>query len=165
MVWEETRTKMIWNGQDDVQEWQAKCAVLLSKEEIGNEHKTILRYGNIKERQGSISTLMQSVDNTETLNTETDKITKLIEATTQLHKCLLSVVEQNITSQSIEFSFKQADIDRFRLMKNGYIQEEIELLKKHVAEQLVIIKAHEQRICEVCKQGEGVWLSDFWLKV
>ena len=52
MVWEETRTKMIWNGQDDVQEWQAKCAVLLSKEEIGNEHKTILRYGNIKERQG-----------------------------------------------------------------------------------------------------------------
>ena len=41
----------------------------------------------------------------------------------------------------------------------------MELLKKHVAEQLAIIKAHEQRICEVCKQGEGVWLSDFWLKV
>ena len=112
-----------------------------------------------------ISTLMQSVDNTETLNTETDKITKLIEATTQLHKCLLSVVEQNITSQSIEFSVKQADIDRFRLMKNGYIQEETELLKKHVAKQLAMIKAHEQRICEVRKQGEGVWLSDFWLKV
>ena len=79
-----------------------------------------------------ISTLMQSVDNTETLNTETDKITKLIEATTQLHKCLLSVVEQlkNITSQPIELSVKQADIDQFRLMKNGYIQEETELLKK-----------------------------------
>lgn len=28
-----------------------------------------------------------------------------------------------------------------------------------------MIKAHEQRICEVCKQGEGIWLSDFWLKV
>ena len=52
MVWVETRTKMIWNGQDDVQEWQAKCAVLLSKEKIGDEHKTILRYENIKERQG-----------------------------------------------------------------------------------------------------------------
>ena len=112
-----------------------------------------------------ISTLMQSVDNTETLNTETDKIAKLIEATSQLNKCLLSVVEQNITSQSIEFSFKQADIGRFRLMKNGYIQEETELLKKHVAKQLAMIKAHEQRICEVCKQGEGEWLSDFWLKV
>lgn len=39
--------------------------------------------------------------------------------------CLLSVVEQmkNITSQLIEFSVKQADIDQFRLMKNGYIQE------------------------------------------
>lgn len=113
-----------------------------------------------------ISTLMQSVDNTETLNTETDKITKLIEATTQLHKCLLSVVEQlkNITSQPIEF-VKQADIDQFRLMKNGYIQEETELLKKHVAEQLAMIKAYEQRICEVCKRSEGVWLSDFWLKV
>lgn len=85
--------------------------------------------GTSKNDKVDISTLMQSVDNTETLNTETDKITKLIEATTQLHKCLLSVVEQNITSQSIEFSFKQADIDRFRLMKNGYIQEEIELLK------------------------------------
>lgn len=115
----------------------------------------------------NISTLMQSVDNTETLNTETDKITKLIEATTQLHKCLLSVVEQlkNITSQPIEFSVKQADIDQFRLMKNGYIQEETELLKKHVAEQLAMIKAHEQRICEACKRGEGVWLSDFWMKV
>ena len=114
-----------------------------------------------------ISTLMQSVDNTETLNTETDKITKLIEATTQLHKCLWSVVEQlkNITSQPIELSVKQADIDQFRLMKNGYIQEETELLKKHVAEQLAMIKAYEQRICEVCKRSEGVWLSDFWLKV
>lgn len=114
-----------------------------------------------------ISTLIQSVDNTETLNTETDKIAKLIEATTQLNKCLLSVVEQlkNITSQPVELTIKQADIDQFRLVKNGYIQEETELLEKHVAEQLVMIKAHEQRICEVCKQGEGVWLSDFWLKM
>lgn len=114
-----------------------------------------------------ISTLMQSVENSGTLNTETDKIAKLIEATTQLNKCLLSVVEQlkNITSQPIELSVKQTDIDQFRLVKNGYIQEETELLKKHVAEQLAMIKTHEQRICEVCKRGEGVWLSDFWLKV
>ena len=114
-----------------------------------------------------ISTLMQSVDNTETLNTETDKIAKLIEATSQLNKCLLSVVEQlkNITSQPIELSVKQSDMDQFRLVKNGYIQEETELLKKHVAKQLAMIKAHEQRFCEVCKQGEGIWLSDFWLKV
>ena len=114
-----------------------------------------------------ISTLMQSVDNTETLKTETDKIAKLIEATTQLNKCLLSVVEQlkNITLQPIELSVKQTDIDQFRLMKNGYIQEEMELLEKHVAEQLAMIKTHEQRICEVCKQGEGVWMSNFWMKV
>ena len=114
-----------------------------------------------------ISTLIQSVDNTETLNTETDKIAKLIEATTQLNKCLLSVVEQlkDITSQPIELSVKQSDIDQFRLVKNGYIQEETELLKKHVAEQLAMIKAHEQRICEVCKRGEGIWLSNFWMKV
>ena len=114
-----------------------------------------------------ISTLMQSVDNTETLNTETDKIAKLIETTTQLNKCLLSVVEQlkNITSQPVELSVKQADIDQFRLVKNGYIKEETELLKKHVAEQLAMIKAYEQHICEVCKQSKGVWLSDFWLKV
>lgn len=114
-----------------------------------------------------ISTLMQSVDNTETLNTETDKIAKLIEATNQLNKCLLSVVEQlkNITSQPIELSVKQSDIDQFRLVKNGYIQEETELLKKHVAEQLAMVKAHEQCICEACKRGEGVWLSDFWMKV
>ncbi len=115
----------------------------------------------------NISALIQSVDNTETQNTETDKIAKLIETTTQLNKCLLSVVEQlkNITSQPVELSVKQADIDQFRLVKNGYIKEETELLKKHVAEQLAMIKAHEQRICEVYKQGEGVWLSNFWLKV
>ena len=79
----------------------------------------------------------------------------------------MSVVEQlkNITSQPVELSVKQADIDQFRLVKNGYIKEETELLKKHVAEQLAMIKAHEQRICEVYKQGEGVWLSNFWLKV
>ena len=114
-----------------------------------------------------ISTLMQSVDNSETLNTETDKIASLIDATTHLNKCLLSIVEQlkNITSQPIELSVKQADLDQFRLVKNGYIQEETELLEKHVAEQLAMIKAYEQRICEVCKQGEGVWLSNFWLKV
>ena len=114
-----------------------------------------------------ISTLMQSVDNTETLNAETDKIAKLIETTNQLNKCLLSVVEQlkNITSQPIEFAVKQNDIDQIRLVKNGYIQEETDLLKKHVAEQLAMIKAYEQRICEVCKRGEGMWLSDFWLKV
>ena len=114
-----------------------------------------------------ISTLIQSVDNTETLNTETDKIAKLIETTTLLNECLLSVVEQlrSITSQPIELSVKQSDIDQFRLVKNGYIQEETELLKKHVAEQLAMIKAYEQRICEVCKRGEGMWLSDFWMKV
>ena len=114
-----------------------------------------------------ISGLMQSVDNSEIQNTETDKIAKLIDATTQLNKCLLSVVEQlkDITSQPIELSVKQSDIDQFRLVKNGYIQEETELLKKHVAEQLAMIKAHEQRICEVCKRGEGIWLSNFWMKV
>lgn len=114
-----------------------------------------------------ISALMQSVDNSEIQNTETDKIAKLIDATTQLNKCLLSVVEQlkDITSQPIELSVKQSDIDQFRLVKNGYIQEETELLKKHVAEQLAMIKAHEQRISEVCKRGKGMWLSDFWLKV
>lgn len=114
-----------------------------------------------------ISALMQSVDNSEIQNTETDKIAKLIDATTQLNKCLSSVVEQlkDITSQPIELSVKQSDIDQFRLVKNGYIQEETELLKKHVAEQLAMIKAHEQRICEVCKRGEGIWLSNFWMKV
>ena len=114
-----------------------------------------------------ISALMQSVDNSEIQNTETDKISKLIDATTQLNKCLLSVVEQlkDITSQPIELSVKQSDLDQFRLVKNGYIQEETELLKKHVAEQLAMIKAHEQRICEVCKRGEGIWLSNFWMKV
>ena len=114
-----------------------------------------------------ISALMQSVDNSEIQNTETDKIAKLIDATTQLNKCLLSVVEQlkDITSQPIELSVEQSDIDQFRLVKNGYIQEETELLKKHVAEQLAMIKAHEQRICEVCKRGEGIWLSNFWMKV
>ena len=114
-----------------------------------------------------ISTLMQSVDNTETLNTETDKIAKLIETTNQLNKCLLSIVEQlkNITSQPIEFTVKQTDIDKIRLIKNGYIQEETELLKKYVAEQLAMIKTYEKRICEVCKRSEGVWLSDFWMKV
>ena len=40
-----------------------------------------------------ISTLLQSVDNTETQNIEIDKIAKLIEVTTQLNRCLLSVVE------------------------------------------------------------------------
>ena len=39
MVGAETRTKMIWNGQDDAPEWQATCAVLLSKEETDDEYQ------------------------------------------------------------------------------------------------------------------------------
>ena len=114
---------------------------------------TIYNMRTSKNDRVDISTLIQSVDNTETLITETDKIAKLIEATSLLNKCLLSVVEQlkNITSQPVKLTIKQADIDQFRLVKNGYIQEETELLKKHVAEQLAMIKAYEQRICEVCK--------------
>ena len=114
---------------------------------------TIYNMRTSKNDKVDISTLIQSVDNTETLITETDKIAKLIEATSLLNKCLLSVVEQlkNITSQPVKLTIKQADIDQFRLVKNGYIQEETELLKKHVAEQLAMIKAYEQRIFEVCK--------------
>ena len=44
--------------EDDL-EWARRCARMASqmcrpaiKRGIGNEHKTILRYGNIKERQG-----------------------------------------------------------------------------------------------------------------
>ena len=39
MVGEEARMKMIWSGQDDAHEWQATCAVLLSKEETDDEHQ------------------------------------------------------------------------------------------------------------------------------
>ena len=53
----------------------------------------------------------------------------------------------------------------FKICTSVNAYEETELLKKHVAEQLAMIKAYEQRICEVCKRSEGVWLSDFWLKV
>ena len=28
-----------------------------------------------------------------------------------------------------------------------------------------LIPFYEQRICEVCKRGECIWLSDFWMKV
>lgn len=62
---------------------------------------TIYNMRTSKNDKVDISTLIQSVDNTETLITETDKIAKLIEATSLLNKCLLSVVEQlkNITDQ------------------------------------------------------------------
>ena len=39
MVGEETRMKMIWSGQDDAQEWQTTCAVLLSREGTDDEQQ------------------------------------------------------------------------------------------------------------------------------
>lgn len=39
------------------------------------------------------------------------------------------------------------------------------VLANHRAEQLRLISEHESNMCKILRRNEGIWFSDFWLKV
>ena len=114
-----------------------------------------------------ISNLMQSIGQTESVNTETEKLPGYIDRLSVLAENFKEIANtfDKIASKPIFLSIKQECIDEFRSEKNRYIEEEKEVLATHRTEILKILEEHEQKTRNIIRQGEGIWLSDFWMKI
>ena len=114
-----------------------------------------------------ISNLMQSIGQTESVNTGTEKLPSYIDRLSALAKNFEEIANSfdEIASKPIFLGIKQECIDEFRSEKNRYIEEEKEVLATHRTKILKILEEHEQNTKRIIQQGEGIWLSDFWLKI
>ena len=114
-----------------------------------------------------ITNLMQSIGQTENVNTETEKLPSYIDRLSALAKNFEDIANSfdEIASKPIFLGIKQESIDEFRSEKNRYIEEEKEVLATHRTKILKILEEHEQNTKRIIQQGEGIWLSDFWMKI
>ena len=114
-----------------------------------------------------ITNLMQSIEQTESVNTETEKLPGYIGRLSVLAENFKEIANKfdEIASKPIFLGIKQESIDEFRSEKNRYIEEEKEVLATHRTEILKILEEHEKKTKRIIRQGEGIWLSDFWLKI
>lgn len=114
-----------------------------------------------------ITTLMQSIEQTEKVNTETEKFPSYIDRLSTLAANFEEIANtfNKIASKPIFLGIKQESIDEFRSEKNRYIEEEKEVLAKHRTKMLKMLEDHEQNTRRIIRQGEGIWLSDFWMKI
>ena len=114
-----------------------------------------------------ITNLMQSIEQTEKVNTETEKLPSYIDRLGVLAENFKKIANafDEIASKPIFLGIKQESIDEFRSEKNRYIEEEKEVLATHRTEILKILEEHEKKTKRIIQQGEGIWLSDFWMKI
>ena len=114
-----------------------------------------------------ISNLMQSIEQTESVNTETEKLPGYIDRLGALAKNFEEIANafDEIASKPIFLGIKQESIDEFRSEKNRYIEAEKEVLATHRTEMLKMLEEHEKKTKRIIQQGEGIWLSDFWMKI
>ena len=54
---------------------------------------------------------------------------------------------------------------KFRQLIDHSIENWISVLANHRAEQSKLITEHESNMRKILKRNEGVWFSDFWMKV
>ena len=114
-----------------------------------------------------ITNLMQSIGQTESVNTEPEKLPGNIDRLSALAKNFEEIANSfdEIASKPIFLGIKQESIDEFRSEKNRYIEEEKEVLATHRTKMLKMLEDHEQKTRHIIRQGEGIWLSDFWMKI
>ena len=114
-----------------------------------------------------ITNLMQSIEQTESVNTKTEKLPGNIDRLSALAANFEEIANSfdKIASKPIFLGIKQECIDEFRSEKNRYIEEEKEVLATHRTEILKILEEHEKKTKRIIRQGEGIWLSDFWLNI
>ena len=114
-----------------------------------------------------ITNLMQSIEQGEKVNTETEKLPGYIDRLSALAENFKKIANafDEIASKPIFLGIKQESIDEFRSEKNRYIEEEKEVLAAHRTEMLKMLEEHEKKTRNIIRQGEGIWLSDFWMKI
>ena len=49
--------------------------------------------------------------------------------------------------------------------RTAYIEEEKEVLATHRTKILKMLEEHEKKTRNIIRQDEGIWLSDFWMKI
>ena len=94
-----------------------------------------------------ITNLMQSIGQTEKVNTETEKLPGYIDRLSALAKNFEEIANSfdEIASKPIFLGIKQESIDEFRSEKNRYIEEEKEVLATHRTKMLKILEDHEKK--------------------
>ena len=114
-----------------------------------------------------ITNLMQSIGQTESVNTEPEKLPGNIDRLSALAKNFEEIANSfdEIASKPIFLGIKQESIDEFRSEKNRYIEEDKEVLATHRTKMMKILEEHEKKTKRIIQQGEGIWLSDFWMKI
>ena len=113
-----------------------------------------------------ITNLMQSIDQTEKVNVETEKLPDYIDRLSTLAENFDEIAKafEEIANKPIFLGIKKESFDEFRSEKNRYIVEEKEALAEHRTKMLKMLEDHEQKTRHIIRQGEGIWLSDFWMK-
>lgn len=114
-----------------------------------------------------ITNLMQSIEQTEKVNVETGKLPDYIDKLSALAENFDKIAKafEEIASKPIFLGVKKESFDEFRSEKNRYIEEEKEVLATHRTKMLKILEDHEKKTRHIIQQGEGIWLSDFWMKI
>ena len=114
-----------------------------------------------------ITNLMQSIDQTEKVNVETEKLPDYIDRLSTLAENFDKIAKafDEIASKPIFLGIKKESFDEFRSEKNRYIVEEKDVLAEHRTKMLKMLEEHEQNTRHIIRQGEGIWISDFWTKI
>ena len=114
-----------------------------------------------------ITNLMQSIEQTEKVNVETEKLPDYIDRLSAVAEDFDKIAKafEEIASKPIFLGIKKERFDEFRSEKNRYIEEEKEVLATHRTKMLKMLEDHEKKTRRIIRQGEGIWLSDFWMKI
>lgn len=114
-----------------------------------------------------ITNLMQSIGQTEKVNVEIGKLPDYIDRLSAQAENFDKIAKafEEIASKPIFLGIKKESFDEFRSEKNRYIEEEKEALAEHQTQILKMLEDHEKKTRFIIRQGEGIWLSDFWMKI
>ncbi len=113
-----------------------------------------------------ITNLMQSIEQTDKVNGEAEKLPDYIDRLSAIAGNFEEIAKSfaEIASKPIFLGIKKESFDEFRSKKNRYIEEEKEVLAMHRTKMLKMLEDHEQKTRNIIRQGEGIWISDFWMK-
>ena len=118
------------------------------------EAQNILKEANKALKQATV-TLNKAIVALNTANASADNIVSGI--------CKAIVDAQENTTFRVEI--KQEDLERImKLLQTSLKAEEI-LMEHHRTVQLQNMETHERRIASILNQNNGIWVSDFWMKI
>ena len=85
------------------------------------------------------------------------------EALLKIHQDLLDA----ITEQNTQFkaTIKSEHLAQLQQLLNQAIETWKNMLENHRSEQAKMLTEHESNMRKILRRNEGVWFSDFWMKV